>query len=161
MRSIETSSIEICILSQWEKLIRESWKKDIVTLSFENRQKNGIKISLKVSDILALLPPSLYMPRVTDMQLSSTARVTKQEILYRVRLIFVTLSATALAVWEALDSMDLSPFIAAESSEKAGWLRLVSQTSWVHRTTHTPTHAHTEFSECRCLQQTDKACVCV
>lgn len=67
-----------------------------------------------MSDTLALLPPSLYMPRVTDMQLSSTARVTKQEILHRVRLIFITLSAAALAVWEVVDSIDMSPFIAAE-----------------------------------------------
>lgn len=37
------------------------------------------------------------MPKVTDMQLSSAARVTKEEILYKVRLI-VSLSVAALTV---------------------------------------------------------------
>lgn len=124
--------------------------------------KKGIKISLK--DTLALLPPSLYMPKVTDMQLSSAARVTKEEILYRVRLIF-SLSVAALTVWGALNSMDLTPFIAAESTQSwlAGWLAdwdSVSQASLVHRTTHAHPQTHFFISLLQ-IPALRELCVCV
>lgn len=48
-------------------------------------------IHLKLDATLTLLPLSLCMVWPTLIQLSSTTRVTKQEILHRVRFIFITI----------------------------------------------------------------------
>lgn len=55
---------------------------------------------IQVHATLTLLPPSLCMLWPTFIQLSSTIRVTKQEILHRVRFIFIIIPLALLAVSE-------------------------------------------------------------
>lgn len=100
------------------------------------------------------------MPRVTDMQLSSTASVTKQEILYRVLLIFVTLCGCT----RCLRSPQLYELVSFYCSVlRAGWLtetQFARPVEFIgpHMHTHTHTHFFISLLQIPALRE---LCVCV
>lgn len=100
------------------------------------------------------------MPRVTDMQLSSTASVTKQEILYRVLLIFVTLCGCT----RCLRSPQLYELVSFYCSAlRAGWLtetQFARPVEFIgpHMHTHTHTHFFISLLQIPALRE---LCVCV
>lgn len=100
-------------------------------------------MGLKVSDILALLPPSLYMPRVADMQLSSTARVTNKETVYSVRLIFVALCGCACCL-RSTTQYGLVSFGCCREF-RAGWLTETGFPDQLSSSDHTHTYTHTSL----------------
>lgn len=92
---------------------------------------------------LTLLAPSLCVLWPTCIQLSSTTRVTKHEILHRLRFIFIVILWLSLPF--LMKQYELGSFCSSHRALRTGRLSdSVSQTA----------HKHTVFSEQVCPKQT-------